>query len=106
MEELPYISREDLLEKIYALRQGIMPTPIIQEWYDVCVREGNETLHCVTLCEDDTHVNPSDVDLTCLVCEDDIQSLTPGRVYEIVIFVGQPFEERYLYEGVYDNSDN
>lgn len=105
MEELPYISRESLLEKIYALRQGIMPTPMIQEWYNQCILETNDTIHCVTLCEDDTHVNPPDVEFTCLVCEDDVRSLTPGRVYEVVLFVGQPFEERYLYEGVLNNDD-
>lgn len=102
MEMPPMISYEELLEKVNLYRQGIMPTRETQEWYNRRPRP-----ICVRLNTDDTFTNPPDTDDHTLSTAQDVNALTPGRLYDIIMFRGQDFEERYLYEGVYhDESDD
>ena len=96
MEDVSYISYNSLIRRVNLYRQGIMPNSTIQEWYN-----GESTRpDCVILGDDETIVNPPDVDNHCLNLIGNVNALTPGRIYLIIMFSGQDFEQRYLYRGV------
>jgi len=84
-----------LIERVNLYCQGIMPNSIIQTWYN---RQRRRPV-CVTLKNDETWVNPPDVTNRNLTRISDVNGLTPGRLYLLVFFKGQEFEEEYLYEG-------
>lgn len=98
METITYY---ELVNRVNLYRQGIMPTRTIQEWYNRRRNDPNaERVHCVVLCDDGIRTNPPDVENRVLDQVSDVNALTPGRLYEILCFKGQPFEVRYLYTGV------
>lgn len=77
-----------------------MPTDDIQRWYNQRRREEGGRVPCVILSHRDTYTNPADVDDDELYTTVDVNRLTPGRMYEVIIFDDTDYEQRYLYEGV------
>jgi hypothetical protein len=93
----PLITYIRLCEMINNFRQGIMPTTEIQEWYRRLPRENRNKLIYVN--ENSEYTNTSDVDEEWIYWINDVNQLTSGRLYELICFKGENFEQRYLYEG-------